>query len=86
MSKRESVEISLMNEFEHVRPFNPDSRILGSYKDGTFGLSNLSYALYSTGHSLRGASSNKFGLIYEDGSMIFSIGYFRKEYDTEDCN
>src|SRR3989338_2577842 len=86
MNHREVVERELL-KFEHVRPYTPEeSIVIGKYKDGTFGVSNMAFALYSNGRNLRGRSLERpFGLMYEDGSTLFSIGYFRKELDSEDA-
>ena len=82
---RNTVEIELL-KYEHVRPYTPDqSKVIEKYKDGSFGVSNLAFALYSNGNSLRGKSQeHPFGLLYEDGETLFSIGYYRKVLDTND--
>lgn len=83
-TKRDITEEILLKEFGIVRPFTlEDSQIVEKYKDGTFGMSTLSFLLYSNGHNLRGKSSGyPHGLIYENGETLFSIGYFRKELDS----
>lgn len=71
---------------KHVRIFKPGDVLLDRYKDGSFGMSNCAFVLYSNGYNLRsglaevGVSS---GFVYEDGSTIVSIGYFRKEGNME---
>jgi hypothetical protein len=85
---RDAIEEVLLRSFPAIRPFNPsDSLTLRKYQDEkSFGLSNLAFALYSNGHSLRGKSSNyPRGLFYEDGESVFSLGYYRKEYDSENA-
>lgn len=87
-TQRDLVEEILLREFEHVRPFTPEEHLtVARYKDGSYGLSSLAFALYSNGHNRRGKSSRfPYGLLFEDGESIFSIGYYRKEHDpaTED--
>jgi hypothetical protein len=53
------------------------------YKPGTFALSSLGFALYSTGHKTSTPSNHPFGLIYEDGEAIMSLGYFIREQTEE---
>lgn len=84
MTKRDLVERELL-EIEHIKPYTPEERgTIERYKDGTFGVSNLAFALYANGHNLRGKSSeHPSGLMFEDGETLFSIGYYRKELDPE---
>src|SRR3989338_4021584 len=83
-TNRELAEEMLL-QLPHVRPFTPmEHETLERYKDGTFGLSTLSFALYSNGHNLRGKSRHPYGLMYEDGEAIFSIGFFKKELKDEE--
>ncbi len=85
ISHRDLIEDELL-KIEHIRPYSQgESRIVDAYKDGTFGVSNLAFALYSNGHSLRGKSAeHPFGLMYDDGESIFSLGYYRREHDPAD--
>ncbi|MBU0953596.1 MAG: hypothetical protein KKA90_04220 [Nanoarchaeota archaeon] len=85
-TKREIVEELLIKKFESVRPMNPEeTEVIESFKDGSFGVSTLAFSLYSNGHNLRGKNSKcPYGLIFEDGKRLFSIGYYRKETDTEE--
>jgi len=87
-TKRDIVERTLLNDFGHVRPFTvEESSIVDRYKDGSFGLSSIAFALYSNGHNLRGISLNyPYGLIFEDDETLFSISYYRKESDSEDSD
>ncbi len=79
---RDEIELNLMEMFNEVRPFSPNEDTVSKYKDGGFGTSNLAFALYSNGHNKRGLSTqNPYGLIYEDGMTIFSLGYFKRELD-----
>lgn len=80
-TKRDRFEEFVIKNFQHIRPFTKkDFNTLEKYKDGSFGLSVIAFALYANGYNFRGKSSNyKMGLIYEDGDSIFSIGYFKKE-------
>lgn len=87
MTKRDIVEEFLLKNVKNILPFDPNNPNIEKYKDNNFGLSVIGFALYSNGHNLRGKSTNyKYGLLYEDGENIVSIGYFRKETDedTED--
>src|SRR3989338_3465973 len=86
MDDRAKAERELL-KMRYVRPYSPEeSKAIGKYKDGTFGVSNLAFALYSNGRNARGKSLERpFGLMYEDGSTLFSIGYFKKEHDSEDA-
>jgi len=86
MNKRDTVEGFLLGKFDSISPFNPGkSSFLEKYKSNNFGFSSIAFALYSNGHNFRGESTkNKYGLVYNDGENIFSIGYFRKEMDTID--
>ncbi len=76
---RDIVEDCLLRD-SLIHPFTPGA--LEQCGDGSFGLSNLSFALYSNGHNVRGKSTHHpYGLLYNDGKVLFSIGYFRKEHD-----
>lgn len=83
-TNRDAAEAVLLAEFPQVRPLTPaEASTIEKYKDGSFGLSTLGFALYSNGNNLRGKSSNHpYGLIFEDGETLFSIGHFRKELDS----
>lgn len=85
-TKRDIAERVLLDKIPEIKPYAPkESKIVERHKDGTFGVSNLAFALYSNGHNLRGTSSNHpYGLVYNDDESIFSIGYFRKESDPPD--
>lgn len=87
-TKRDAVERFLLDGFGQVKSYTPEySSVIKNYKDGSFGVSNLSFALYSNGLNPRGRSSKyPYGLIFEDGETLFSIGYFRKEHDPEDSD
>lgn len=87
-TKREAVEEILLDGFGQIRPYAPEmSGVVNRYKDGSFGVSNLAFALYSNGLNPRGRSSkHPHGLVFEDGETLFSIGYFRKEIDPEDAD
>ena len=87
-TRRDVAERILLSELKDVRPYTPqESKTIDRYKDGSFGLSNIAFALYSNGHNPRGRSSNyPYGLIFEDGQTLFSIGYYRKESDPEDSD
>jgi hypothetical protein len=84
------LEKYLLENFDSVRPFTAEEARKGTinrYKDGSYGVSNIGFALYSNGNNPRGRSSNHpFGLVFEDGENLFSIGYYRKESDPEDSN
>ncbi|MBI5046812.1 hypothetical protein HZC07_03710, partial [Candidatus Micrarchaeota archaeon] len=82
-TKREVVEDRLLKYSPHIRAFLPGDPAIENYKNGSFGLSNCAFALYANGFNPRGESRRLFGLIYEDGKSMFSIGYFRKESDPE---
>ncbi|MEK6918664.1 MAG: hypothetical protein AABW73_01365 [Nanoarchaeota archaeon] len=87
--KREIVEENLLEQFREIRPHIPsrDHQAISHYKDGTFGLSSLGFALYSNGHSLRGQSKTRpYGLIFESEDTMFSIGYYRKEQDSAESD
>jgi len=85
-TKRTVVEKILQKKFAEVKPFTPKKASkVEKYKDGSFGVGVLAFALYSNGHNFRGRSiKNPFGLLFDDGEAIFSIGYYRKEHDAED--
>lgn len=84
MTKRDVVEDFLLNNIKHISSFDPNNSTIDKYKNGNFGLSTIGFSLYSNGHNLRGKSTHhKYGLLYEDGENIVSIGYFRKETDIE---
>ncbi len=87
-TKRDIVENILLDRFEQVQPYSPNySEVIGKYKDGSFGVSNLAFALYSNGLGPRGRSSkHPYGLVFEDSETLFSIGYYRKENDPEDSD
>ncbi len=84
MIKRDVVERELL-KIENIKPYTPEEGgTIEQYKDGTFGVSNLAFALYANGQNLRGKSSeHPWGLMFEDGETLFSIGYYRKELDPE---
>ena len=84
-TKRDIIEDYLLKTFKNVRPFHEkESVLLEKYKDGSFGVSSIGFSLYSNGHNIRGKSSQyPFGLIYEDGETLFSLGYFRKELSRQ---
>lgn len=83
-SKRDIAETILMHKFSQIKPYTIlDSDLIENNKDGTFGVSNLAFALYSNGYNLRGRSFyHPQGLLYSDGETLFSIGYYRKEHDS----
>lgn len=86
MTVRDRVEDFLLKEFkDSVKPFTPENyQLINKYKDGSFGISTVAFSLYSNGHNKRGVSSKyKYGLIFEDGNSLFSIGYFCKEENDE---
>ena len=87
-TKREMAERVLLDRFPEIKPYSPElSKVVESYKDGTFGVGNLAFALYSNGHNLRGRSTKyPYGLVFFDGESFFSVGYYRKEYDSEDSD
>lgn len=89
LNKRVVAEKILLDEFRNViRPYTPEqSEVVERYKDGTFGVSKLGFSLYSNGHNLRGRSPDRpYGLLFDDGETLFSIGYYRKEYDPIDAD
>ena len=88
MTKRDIVEDFLLDKIPHVKIFDPENaEYLEQYKNGNFGLGIIGFSLYSNGHNLRGKSSRcKYGLVFEDGENVFSIGYFRKENDPVDSD
>lgn len=85
MNNRDIVEKELL-KIKNIKPYTPkESHVVNKFKDGTFGVSNLAFALYSNGQNQRGKSlDHPFGLIYEDGNNLFSIGYFKKELNSEE--
>jgi hypothetical protein len=87
-TKRDAIERTLLNRFRQIRPYAPEmSGVVNRYKDGSFGVGNLAFAIYSNGLTQRGRSSkHPYGLVFEDGETLFSIGYFRKELDPEDAD
>jgi hypothetical protein len=88
-TRRDIAESILLNKFKGVvRPYTPkESGIIEKYKDGSYGLSNLAFALYSNGLNPRGRSSRyPYGMVFEDGETLFSIGYYRKELEPEESD
>jgi hypothetical protein len=85
-SIREIFETQVLESIENIHVFSNElSDKINKYKDGSFGMSSIGFALYSNGYNLRGESRfNKAGLVFEDGESIFSIGFFSKELETED--
>jgi hypothetical protein len=81
--KRDIVERKLMERFSDIKPYSPKlSSIIERFKDGTFGVGNLAFALYSNGRNPRGESTNNpYGLLFYDEETLFSIGYYRRKYD-----
>src|SRR3989338_2703929 len=54
MDDRAKAERELL-KMRYVRPYSPEeSKAIGKYKDGTFGVSNLAFALYSNGRNACG--------------------------------
>ena len=86
-ASREKVEKALVSRFKAIKSFEPltDHLIVDRFKDGTYGLSNAGFALYSNGHNVRGKSSfAPFGLFFHDEKCLFSIGYFKREGEPTD--
>lgn len=86
-TKREQAECQLLQVFKNIKIFEPEKHchILTSYSDCSFGFSSAAFSLYSNGMNPRGKSRiAPFGLLYHDGIVVFSIGYFRKEGQRED--
>lgn len=85
---RESVERVLLTRHPaKLDIFKPlvDYPVVDRFKDGSYGMSNAGFAIYSNGHNTRGTSTfAPFGLRYNDGESIFSVGYFRREGDPPD--
>lgn len=84
---RERVEEALCRRSAAIKPFEPlvDRAIVDRFKDGTYGLSTLGFALYANGYKPESKSElAPFGLLYHDGEAIFSIGYFRREDEPAD--
>lgn len=84
---RELVETELLRRFKKIKIFEPlqDHTIVDKFKNDTYGMSNLGFALYSNGHNLRGKSAlAPFGLIYHDNECLFSIGYFKRHGEQLD--
>ena len=86
--RRKTYEHRLVEKYKGaIVPFNPVEHhpLVDSFKDGSFGHSTSAFALYSHGHKKNAHSAfAPFGLIYHDGGVMFSMGYFRRELDGKD--
>ncbi|WP_031507131.1 hypothetical protein [Streptomyces megasporus] len=63
-----------------VSPVEESFEAIQNYKDGSFAMGHVGLMLYANGYNLRGASSKyPNGLVYNDGTNLFGVGYFSKE-------
>ncbi|MFH1849592.1 MAG: hypothetical protein ABH879_05385 [archaeon] len=83
VTAREQMESAVMELCRDVRPIaSEDSYLINTFKDGRFGVSFLSYIIYANGYNERGMSrKHPLGLIYDDGSTRFALGFFARESD-----
>ena len=86
-TKRDILEETILKLFnENVRPITrDDNRLTNKFGEKRYSVSFLSYLLYANGYNKRGKSTDyPLGLMYDDGTTRFAIGFFRKEHEQED--
>ncbi|MBN1156374.1 hypothetical protein JXA85_02065 [Candidatus Woesearchaeota archaeon] len=82
---RDKIEKSLLKDFPKIKPITSEtSNLINTFKDNRYGVSFLSHLIYANGYGERGRSTkHPLGLIYDDGTTRFGIGFFRKEQEPE---